>query len=199
MCRRCHQNHFFARCVWHINVLLIDVTDNVPPNFKVCCLGSKQTCNRNASSSNPAGSVDGQHNPWIDISPQLCVLSFIAGEKSFCTVDTTVTSRRRQHLTLWWHVESENEEIRCIHHMLSFRMTQLWRAVVVLSVGVASASPRDFVPFFGQREQRSLVNTFPFNDVDSQLPERETRQGLDNSVSSIPFSAVASSYAGGKR
>ena len=79
-------------------------------------------------------------------------------------------------------------------------MTQLWRAIVVLSVGVASASPRDFVPFFGQqREQRSLVNTFPFNDVDSQLPERETRQGLDNSVSSIPFSAVASSYAGGKR
>ena len=71
---------------------------------------------------------------------------------------------------------------------------------MVLSVGVASASPRDFVPFFGQqREQRSLVNTFPFNDVDSQLPERETRQGLDNSVSSIPFSAVASSYAGGKR
>ena len=49
------------------------------------------------------------------------------------------------------------------------------------------------------RDQRSLVNTFPFNDVDSQLPERETRQGLDNSVSSIPFSAVASSYAGGKR
>ena len=80
----------------------------------------------------------------------------------------------------------------------SFRMTQLWRAVVVFSVGVASASPRDFVPFFG-REQRSLVNTFPFNDVNSQLPERETRQGLDNSVSSIPFSAVASSYAGGKR
>jgi len=78
-------------------------------------------------------------------------------------------------------------------------MTQLWRAIVVLSVGVASASPRDFVPFFGQREQRSLVNTFPFNDVDSQLPERETRQGLDNSISSIPFSAVASSYAGGKR
>ena len=98
-------------------------------------------------------------------------------------------------------------------------MTQLWRAIVVLSVGVASASPRDFVPFFGQREQRSLVNTFPFNNVDSQvgmmmiiiintfpfnkvnsqLPERETRQGLDNSVSSIPFSAVASSYAGGKR
>ena len=98
-------------------------------------------------------------------------------------------------------------------------MTQLWRAILVLSVGVASASPRDFVPFFGQREQRSLVNTFPFNNVDSQvgmmmiiiintfpfnkvnsqLPERETRQGLDNSVSSIPFSAVASSYAGGKR
>jgi len=78
-------------------------------------------------------------------------------------------------------------------------MTQLWRAIVVLSVGVATASPRDFVPFFGQREQRSLVNTFPFNNVDSQLPERETRQGLDNSVSSIPFSAVASSYAGGKR
>ena len=108
-------------------------------------------------------------------------------------------------------------------------MTQLWRAIVVLSVGVASASPRDFVPFFGQREQRSLVNTFPFNNVNSQvgmkmiiiviiittmmiimntfpfnkvnsqLPERETRQGLDNSVSSIPFSAVASSYAGGKR
>ena len=102
-------------------------------------------------------------------------------------------------MTLWWHVKSENEEIRCIHHLRSFRMTQLWRAIVVLSVGVASASPRDFVPFFGQREQRSLVNTFPFNNVDSQLPERETRQGLDNSVSSIPFSAVASSYAGGKR
>ena len=48
-------------------------------------------------------------------------------------------------------------------------MTQLWRAIVVLSVGVASASPRDFVPFFGQREQRSLVNTFPFNNVDSQV------------------------------
>ena len=48
-------------------------------------------------------------------------------------------------------------------------MTQLWRAILVLSVGVASASPRDFVPFFGQREQRSLVNTFPFNNVDSQV------------------------------
>ena len=48
-------------------------------------------------------------------------------------------------------------------------MTQLWRAIVVLSVGVASASPRDFVPFFGQREQRSLVNTFPFNNVDAQV------------------------------
>ena len=44
-----------------------------------------------------------------------------------------------------------------------------------------------------------IMNTFPFNKVDSQLPERDTRQGLDNSVSSIPFSAVASSYAGGKR
>ena len=60
--------------------------------FKVCCLGSKQTCNRNASSWNPAGSVDGQHNPWIDISPQLRVLSFIAGGNPFelLTVDTVV-------------------------------------------------------------------------------------------------------------
>ena len=104
-------------------------------------------------------------------------------------------------------------------------MTQLWRATLVLAVGVSrvSATPRDFVPFFGQqvpqdqehvqhvlqahyvhhvhearhvheahhvhhvlqqvqqdREQRSLVNTFPFNSVDEQLPERETRQVRQN-------------------
>ena len=107
-------------------------------------------------------------------------------------------------------------------------MTQLWRATLVLAVGVSrvSTTPRDFVPFFGQqvpqdqehvqhvlqvhhiqhahyvhhvheahhvhevhhvlqqvqqdREQRSLVNTFPFNSVDEQLPERETRQVRQN-------------------
>merc|ERR1719187_2208718 len=50
-----------------------------------------------------------------------------------------------------------------------------------------------------EREERSLVNTFPFNGIDGELPARDSRQGLDNSVSSIPFSDVASSYAGGKR
>jgi len=50
-----------------------------------------------------------------------------------------------------------------------------------------------------EREERSLVNTFPFNGIDGEVPERDSRQGLDNSVSSIPFSDVASSYAGGKR
>ena len=50
-----------------------------------------------------------------------------------------------------------------------------------------------------EREERSLANTFPFNGIDGELPERDSRQGLDNSVSSIPFSDVASSYAGGKR
>ena len=50
-----------------------------------------------------------------------------------------------------------------------------------------------------EREERSLANTFPFNGIDEELPERDSRQGLDNSVSSIPFSDVASSYAGGKR
>ena len=77
-------------------------------------------------------------------------------------------------------------------------MTQLCLVLLGLSVGVTTASARNFVPFFG-REQRSLVNTFPFNNVDDALPARETRQGLDNSISSIPFTAVAASYAGGKR
>ena len=186
----------FARCVWHINVLLIGVTDNLP-RFVVWDRNRLVT----GMLRHRTKLVALMANITLGLTshPSFVFYPSSPGKKSFCTVDTTVTSRCHQQLTLWWHVESENEEIRCIHHLLSFRMTQLWRAVVVLSVGVASASPRDFVPFFGQREQRSLVNTFPFNDVDSQLPERETRQGLDNSVSSIPFSAVASSYAGGKR
>merc|ERR1719187_751147 len=50
-----------------------------------------------------------------------------------------------------------------------------------------------------EREERSLVNTFPFNGIDGELPARDFRQGLDNSKSSVPFSDVASSYAGGKR
>ena len=49
------------------------------------------------------------------------------------------------------------------------------------------------------REDRSLANTFPFDGIDEELPERETREGFDNLVSGIPFSDVASSYAGGKR
>ena len=196
MCRRCHQNHFFARCVWHINVLLIGVTDNLP---RFVVWDRNRLVTRMLRHRTMLVALMANITLGLTSHPSFVFYPSSPGKKSFCTVDTTVTSRRHQQLTLWWHVESENEEIRCIHHLLSFRMTQLWRAVVVLSVGVASASPRDFVPFFGQREQRSLVNTFPFNDVDSQLPERETRQGLDNSVSSIPFSAVASSYAGGKR
>ena len=80
----------------------------------------------------------------------------------------------------------------------SYRMTQLCLVLLGLSVGVTTASARNFVPFFG-REQRSLANTFPFNNVEDALPSRETRQGLDNSISSIPFTAVAASYASKKR
>ena len=123
----------------------------------------------------------------------------------------------------FWEFDSWDESITTL-----FRMTQLWRATLVLAVGVSrvSTTPRDFVPFFGQqvpqdqghvqhvlqvhhihhahyvhhvheahhvhyvhpvlqqvqqdREQRSLVNTFPFNSVDEQLPERETRQVRQN-------------------
>ena len=81
--------------------------------FKVCCLGSKQSCSRNASSSNPAVSFDGIHNPRIDMSSQLRDISFIAREKSFCTVDRTVTSSWH-----WGISKSENEEMRCNHHLL---------------------------------------------------------------------------------
>ena len=48
-----------------------------------------------------------------------------------------------------------------------------------------------------QREDRSLANSFPFNGIDAELPERDSRQGLESA--SVPFSDVASSYAGGKR
>ena len=48
-----------------------------------------------------------------------------------------------------------------------------------------------------EREDRSLVNSFPFNGIDAELPERDSRQGLESA--SVPFSDVASSYAGGKR
>lgn len=48
-----------------------------------------------------------------------------------------------------------------------------------------------------EREDRSLANSFPFNGIDAELPERDSRQGLESA--SVPFSDVASSYAGGKR
>ena len=48
-----------------------------------------------------------------------------------------------------------------------------------------------------EREDRSLANSFPFNGIDEELPERDSRQGLESA--SVPFSDVASSYAGGKR
>ena len=48
-----------------------------------------------------------------------------------------------------------------------------------------------------EREDRSLVNSFPFNGIDAELPERDSRQGSESA--SVPFSDVASSYAGGKR
>ena len=48
-----------------------------------------------------------------------------------------------------------------------------------------------------EREDRSLANSFPFNRIDAELPERDSRQGLESA--SVPFSDVASSYAGGKR
>ena len=62
-----------------------------------------------------------------------------------------------------------------------------------LMLGIPLASSLDTL-----REERSLTNTFPFNNVEEALPSRETRQGLE-SANSIPFSDVASSYAGGKR
>ena len=48
-----------------------------------------------------------------------------------------------------------------------------------------------------EREDRSLANSFPFNGIDAELPERDSRQGLESA--SVPFSDVASSYVGGKR
>ena len=48
-----------------------------------------------------------------------------------------------------------------------------------------------------EREDRSLANSFPFNGIDAELPGRASRQGLESA--SVPFSDVASSYAGGKR
>ena len=48
-----------------------------------------------------------------------------------------------------------------------------------------------------EREDRSLANSFPFIGIDEELPERDSRQGLESA--SVPFSDVASSYAGGKR
>jgi hypothetical protein len=93
------------------------------------------------------------------------------------------------------------------------RMAQLCLALLGLTVGAAASPQRDFVPFFGSRGARSLVGTFPFRSAAvhccsalhctapssdaGPLPGREQRQ--DNSVSSIPFNEVASSYAGGKR
>ena len=65
--------------------------------------------------------------------------------------------------------------------------------VCALMLGIPLGSSMDTL-----REERSLTNTFPFNNVEDALPSRETRQGLDK-ASSIPFSEVASSYAGGKR
>ena len=67
-----------------------------------------------------------------------------------------------------------------------------WGLVLLLGLSQGGATEQE-------REERSLANTFPFNGIDEELPERDSRQGLDNSVSSIPFSDVASSYAGGKR
>ena len=75
--------------------------------------------------------------------------------------------------------------------LLIFTRMLFW-GLVLLGLSQGGATEQE-------REERSLVNTFPFNGIDGELPERDSRQGLDNSVSSIPFSDVASSYAGGKR
>ena len=169
----------------------------------------------------------------------------------------------------FWEFDGWDESITTL-----FRMTQLWRATLVLAVGVSrvSTTPRDFVPFFGQQvpqDQKhvqhvlqvhhiptmptmSIMSTKPIMSTMSTMSSSRcsrtgssgawwtrspstlwtsscrrgrrgrlgktcwlcwllnaagltkfvdyyTSQGLDNSVSSIPFSAVASSYAGGKR
>ena len=109
MCRRCHQNHFFARCVWHINVLLIGVTDNLP-RFVVWDRNRLVT----GMLRHRTKLVALMANITLGLTshPSFVFYPSSPGKKSFCTVDTTVTSRRHQQLTPWWHLESENEEIK---------------------------------------------------------------------------------------